>query len=106
MSGSRHASRDKMGSVALERKFGKELVEKAVRVQGSKYALAMELGYYSKGSGKTINDWMEGKAKIPYSMLEKICEIAGVPLEEVLRHVYRTHDSRHAHESIGHACGY
>ena len=90
-----------MGPIALERKFGKELIEKAVRIQGSKYALAMELGYYSKGSGKTINDWMEGKAKIPHPMLEKICEITGVPLEEALKHVYRTHDSHHTRESAG-----
>ena len=73
-------------SVRLERRFRQELIETAIETAGSKYALAMALGYLSKGSGKTINEWLEGRANIPYSKLEKLCEIARIPLSEALNH--------------------
>ena len=46
----------------------------------------MKLGYVSVGSGKTVNEWYDGYAKIPFEKLQKLSFIVGIPIEEVLSH--------------------
>jgi len=78
----------------LEDEFRKQLIEQAINSEGSKYALAMRLGYLSKGSGKTVNDWLEGRSSIPRSKLERLCKIAGIDIAEALGHS-RSQGERH-----------
>ena len=70
----------------LEEKFRHHLLDFAIKKEGSKYSLAMKLGYASVGSGKAVNDWYDGYAKIPFEKLQKLSFIVGIPMEEILLH--------------------
>lgn len=73
-------------TIALERDFRIELLNRAIRIAGSKYALAKKLGYISTGSGKRINEWIEGSHGIPLVRLIKLGDIVGISLHEILKH--------------------
>ncbi len=73
-------------SCLLDEKFRHFLLDFAIKKEGSKYSLAMKLGYVSVGSGKTVNEWYDGYAKIPFEKLQKLSFIVGIPIEEVLSH--------------------
>lgn len=75
-----------MVSYLLEEAYRKRLLDIAIKKTGSKYSLAMAVGYWSVGSGKSVNEWYEGAAKIPHEKLLKLSEITGIPLEQIVRH--------------------
>lgn len=76
----------KKRTITLEKDFRISILKRAIEITGSKYALAMRLGYGSVGSGKTINEWIEGSRGILLYRLVKLADVVSMSINEILKH--------------------
>lgn len=78
----------KEGSIYLDKEFRNKLFSKAYKNCGeSLSSLAVEMGYArARGRNGYVRDMWMGKVPVSRPKLQRLAELAGMTLEEVLKH--------------------
>ena len=81
-------------SVRLEDDFRDSLFKHCVDKSGSLYRLGRDLGYMGVTPSWNVKQMWYGKQYITVFRLKKLAQIAGIPFEEIIKHITQIKKSR------------